>query len=122
MAAAAVTAADEREAIKLSEQSEAIQKWARRSEERRKVEAMIAMARSLGSIPVLPRDLDKDNWLLNCPNGTIDLRKGTLKDHDKADRITKVTAVEDDPSANLGCNRRPQSRAPRPNTGPPWIS
>lgn len=99
MAAAAAAAADERESIKLSEQSEAIQKWARRSEERRKIEAMIAMAQPLGDIPVLPRELDKNEWLLNCPNGTINLRTGALQDHDKADRITKVTSVEYDASA-----------------------
>ncbi len=99
MASSASVAADDREAIKLSEQSDAIQKWARKSEERRKVEAMIAMAQPLGDIPVLPRDLDKNQWLLNCPNGTINLRTGTLQDHDKADRITKVTTVEYDPTA-----------------------
>lgn len=35
--------------------------------------------------------LDADEFLLNCPSGTIDLRKGirSLRDHDPEDFITK---------------------------------
>lgn len=36
-------------------------------------------------------ELDQDPWLLNVANGTLDLRTQTLKPHDPADRITKVT-------------------------------
>lgn len=40
--------------------------------------------------------LDADEFLLNCPSGTIDLRKGirSLRDHDPEDFITKQTAVD----------------------------
>lgn len=99
LAAQAVVAADEKEAVRLSELSESIQKHARKSEERRRIESLIALAQSRDTIPVLPPDLDKDGWLLNCPNGTIDLRTGQLKDHNKSDRITKTTAVKYDPGA-----------------------
>ena len=37
---------------------------------------------------------DADPWLLNCPNGTVDLRTGKVKPHDPADYITKITACE----------------------------
>ena len=42
------------------------------------------------------RFLDADEFLLNCPSGTIDLRKGirSLRDHDPEDFITKQTAVD----------------------------
>jgi putative DNA primase/helicase len=45
-------------------------------------------------------ELDRDPWLVNCQNGTLDLRTGKLKDHDPADRITKIVPVEYDPEAS----------------------
>jgi putative DNA primase/helicase len=44
-------------------------------------------------------ELDADPWLINCQNGTLDLRTGKLKDHDPADRITKIVPVDYDPDA-----------------------
>src|SRR5215203_675281 len=44
-------------------------------------------------------ELDRDPWLVNCQNGTLDLRTGRLKDHDPADRITKIVPVDYDPDA-----------------------
>jgi putative DNA primase/helicase len=43
--------------------------------------------------------LDQDPWLLNCANGTLDLRTGTLREHDQADLITKLCPTSYDPSA-----------------------
>ena len=37
--------------------------------------------------------------MLNCLNGTIDLRTGNLRPHDRADLITRVCPVEYDPNA-----------------------
>ncbi|MDC6416658.1 hypothetical protein LOK85_12325 [Xylella fastidiosa subsp. multiplex] len=37
--------------------------------------------------------LDTDPWLLNCANGTVDLRTGTLKAHRPEDYITRVVLV-----------------------------
>ena len=44
-------------------------------------------------------ELDADPWLINCQNGTLDLRTGKLKDHDPADHITKIVPVDYDPEA-----------------------
>lgn len=44
-------------------------------------------------------DFDADPWLLNCQNGTIDLRTGELREHRRDDLITKVAPVEYDPNA-----------------------
>jgi putative DNA primase/helicase len=44
-------------------------------------------------------DLDADNWLLNCQNGTLDLRTGGLRPHAHADLITKICATNYDPNA-----------------------
>jgi putative DNA primase/helicase len=43
--------------------------------------------------------MDQDPWLLNCPNGTLDLRTGTLRDHDRRDHITKITDADFQPDA-----------------------
>ena len=43
--------------------------------------------------------LDQDAWLLNCANGTLDLRTGTLRDAHRDDLITKRIAVPYDPVA-----------------------
>jgi putative DNA primase/helicase len=44
-------------------------------------------------------DLDADPYLLNAPNGTIELRTGELRSQDRADLITRRTAVPFNPAA-----------------------
>ena len=36
---------------------------------------------------------DRDPWLLNTPDGTIDLRSGGMREHRRDDYCTKLTAV-----------------------------
>ena len=45
-------------------------------------------------VEVETRDLDSHEFLLNCPDGTYDLREGMAgrRDHDSADYITMITA------------------------------
>lgn len=43
--------------------------------------------------------LDADPWLLNCPNGTLDLRTGVLRPHAQDDLITKLCGAAYDPAA-----------------------
>ncbi|HEX4145155.1 MAG TPA: phage/plasmid primase, P4 family [Pirellulales bacterium] len=64
--------------------------------------AMIA-ARSEIGIAVLPATFDADPWVLNAANGTIDLRTGELRPHDRADLITKLAPTEFTPDAE--CTR-----------------
>ncbi|MFO6454516.1 MULTISPECIES: phage/plasmid primase, P4 family [unclassified Aeromicrobium] len=45
-------------------------------------------------------DLDADPWLLNCANGTLDLRTRALRPHDPADRLTRVTTGAYRPDAD----------------------
>lgn len=77
----------------------AVAKWAAASESRGRLEAMVALARAEPGIPVRHTDLDADPWLLNCPNGTLDLRTGELRPHRRADLQTKRAAVAYDPQA-----------------------
>lgn len=63
----------------------------------RRIMAMISQAESEPGIPILANELDKDNWLFNCPNGTIDLRTGELRPHNRLDLISKVSPIAYDP-------------------------
>jgi len=74
---------------------------ARRSEARGRLVAMIELARSEPGVAVLPCEFDASPWLLNCANGTLDLRTGILRPHDKADLITKLAPVNYVPGARL---------------------
>ncbi len=52
---------------------------------------VLDIAAALEAFAVTVDDLDVDPYLLNCANGTVDLRTFELRWHDPADRITKVT-------------------------------
>jgi putative DNA primase/helicase len=60
---------------------------------------LLAEARGMRGIPVVPKQLDQDPWLLNCANGTLDLRTGQLREHCMEDYITKLVPVDYDPNA-----------------------
>jgi putative DNA primase/helicase len=73
--------------------------WALKSEDARRINAMLDLARSEPGIPILPADLDRNAWLLNCPNGVVDLRTGRLREHRREDYITKICPTGYDPAA-----------------------
>lgn len=54
---------------------------------------------SLASRQLFTSEVDKDPYLLNCQNGTLDLHRLELRPHDPADHITKVTSCNYDPGA-----------------------
>jgi putative DNA primase/helicase len=64
------------------------------------VDAILSLARSTPGIVFGPEDANRDPWLLNAANGTIDLRSGTLRPHNRDDLITRVCPVEYDPRAD----------------------
>ena len=74
----------------------ALAQHATRSEAEAKIRAMLELAKS--EVPVSTDDLDADPWLLNCKNGTIDLRTGILQEHRREHLITKLAPVEYDPA------------------------
>lgn len=77
--------------------AETLVRWARKSEGRDKVYAAMAMAKPM--LALEHHDLDRDNWLLNCPNGTLDLRTGQLRPHRRDDFITRCLPVAYDSKA-----------------------
>lgn len=77
----------------------AIAEHAKRSEAKTRITNMISLAASEPGIPILPDQLDRNPWLLNVANGTIDLKTAQLKPHKREDLITKIAPVNYDPSA-----------------------
>ena len=57
-----------------------------------RVRHMLEFARA--HVAVVQDELDRDGFLLNCRNGTVDLRTGQLKPHDRKDLITKVIDID----------------------------
>ena len=49
------------------------------------------MRELIGELP--PHELDRDPWVLNVGNGTLDLRTGKLRTHDRADLLTRLVPV-----------------------------
>lgn len=75
------------------DEKKAAAKWALASESVQRVEAMVRLARTAPGIPVEPHELDASPWLLNVRNGTVDLRTGEKRSHDRDDLITKLAGT-----------------------------
>jgi putative DNA primase/helicase len=71
-------------------------KFIRESFNRSKIVAALKIAADL--IPV-PAALDTHKSLLNCQNGTVNLKAGELQEHNKGDFITKIVPVNYDRDA-----------------------
>ncbi len=78
---------------------QAVQRWCLKSEASARLNAMLDVARSEPGIPILHDAMDRDKWLLNCVNGTVDLRTGKLRPHDRRDQMTKLCPTPFDPKA-----------------------
>ena len=76
-------------------------KFALARESAAKVAATLTLAESMPHIIVTADALDADPYLLNCWNGTVDLRTGTLRPHNSVDLITRLSPVEFDAKATL---------------------
>lgn len=78
-----------------------IERWANQSEGRHRIAAMLNAAQSFQPIAAHAEQFDKDLWLLNCANKTVDLRTGEIRSHNPKDMITKLSPVEYKPNATL---------------------
>lgn len=69
------------------------------SESHSKIKAMLELARSRRGIPVLPMDMDQNEWILPMNNCTIDLQTFKTKQHEKSDYNTKIINIDYNPDA-----------------------
>jgi putative DNA primase/helicase len=77
--------------------TDALAKWAAKSEMKSAIEAAVGLAKKM--LTVNENQIDRNPWLLNCINGTVDLRTGAIGPHNPDDFITKLIALEYDPEA-----------------------
>ena len=71
--------------------------WAVKTESEPRLRAMLSLAQS--ELAIRPEQFDADPWVLNCLNGTLDLRAGVLHPHDRTQLITRMVPTIYDPSA-----------------------
>ena len=64
-----------------------------------RLRAMINLAKGEAVLRSEPEALDSDAWLVGCPNGTLDLRAGKLREALREDYITKQIGVPFEPAA-----------------------
>jgi putative DNA primase/helicase len=88
------------------DQHKALAQHAKKSEAEARINAMISLAKSEPTIPLMPGQLDASPWLLNCPNGTLDLKTGQLHPHRREDCLSKIIPVLYDPTAECSLWRQ----------------
>lgn len=78
---------------------EELLKHALASQREPRLRGLLTLAACEPGIAVRASEFDADPWLLNCANGTLQLRDGTLAKHDPTDLLTKSTGVDYFPDA-----------------------
>lgn len=86
----------QRHSFEKYERAETYRKYAIKRRDTKYISAALKEARPM--IQIEQRVLDADEFLLNLPSGTCDLRTGAVREHNAQDYITKQTAV--DPSGD----------------------
>jgi putative DNA primase/helicase len=87
------------EKLELPEEEEQMRlKQIARYETASAINGILTEAAALQTFSIEVGDLDADPYLLNCANGTLDLRTMELRDHDPTDLITKLTRA-----AHISC-------------------
>ena len=76
-------------------------KFAVESRNARRIQALLAMAKS--KLAVSASQFDTNPYLLNFQNGTLDVRTGSLSPHDRRHLITRI----------VHCNYNPAAKCPR---------
>ncbi len=69
------------------------------AEKRSVRDSIVALAAHEAAVQAAPGEFDRDPLLLNVLNGTVDLRTGERREHQRADRLTKMAPVAYDRAA-----------------------
>ncbi|MBI5118442.1 hypothetical protein HZA56_18360 [Candidatus Poribacteria bacterium] len=76
-----------------------LNKWITRAQSGASVQQTLKQLRTQPEIMVTPDHFDRDPWLFNVNNGTIDLQTGKLREHRPQDLITKLAPVKFNPAS-----------------------
>jgi putative DNA primase/helicase len=90
---------DEAAAAENTEDRAALAKHAAASERSSRISAMVTLARADARVEASVDLFDADPLVLNCPNGVLDLRTGTLREHRREDYLTRLAGAAFDPNA-----------------------
>lgn len=77
----------------------ALVKHASSSHGAERLKAMVSLAKSDPSFAVTHEVWDSNAWLLNVKNGTIELKTGAFREHQRTDMITHMSQIEYNPVA-----------------------
>lgn len=77
-----------------------MQKWALQAGNAPRMRAMLEVLESEEGLRFSEEELDSNNWLLNCRNGTVDLVSGEIMPFKRTDFLTHQIPVEFDPNAH----------------------
>jgi putative DNA primase/helicase len=89
-----------------SDVRDAILKHAAKSEAAPRISALLSLAATEPELAMTATAFDANPWVLNVENGTLDLKTGKLRPHNREDLITKLAPVEFDPKAKAPRWRR----------------
>lgn len=92
-------AADLIKAEETRKEGQRLSAWAKASENASRLDNMVKLASRLPGIRITAEQLDQVAHILNCENGTLDLRTGKLTKHSRADLLTKIIPIHYDEDA-----------------------
>lgn len=78
---------------------DSIRNWAKKTEGQGRLAAMVGLAESDGRIVTRPEDFDRDPWLFNAENATIDLQTCEPRERRRSDLNTRLAGVRFDAHA-----------------------
>lgn len=76
------------------EARQALWTHAKNSEARNSLDSMIFLAQKILPMPLRAEELNRNGWLLNFNNGTLDLKTGELRRHRRGDYLTKIVPFD----------------------------
>lgn len=72
-----------------------------KSESSGRLKALLELASGMPEITIRSDELDQNPWLLNCQNGTINLKTGKLQPFDPKDYITRICSAPYDTAVKI---------------------
>lgn len=90
---------DKNEAKAIMARADKLRAWTTKTQSAKGIRDMLTVASALDGIATSPAVFDRDPWLLNVSNGTIDLRTGKRRCHERTNQVTKLAPVEFDAGA-----------------------